>query len=126
MTFKQQIDFGAEMYTENDGGGLLVVKNFKAFCDKKGPKDDIFESLNPSILNKHLSGLMDGLSAKVFRTYNASKTLQDELAKKEALGNWSTLTEQDKIDEYNAANRIVAVLCNHQKVHASTCGVGWG
>lgn len=32
-----------------------------------------------SILNKHLQELMDGLTAKVFRTYNASITLQQQL-----------------------------------------------
>jgi len=31
------------------------------------------------ILNKHLQELMDGLSAKVFRTYNASRTFQEQL-----------------------------------------------
>ena len=30
-------------------------------------------------LNKHLQELMDGLTAKVFRTYNASITLQEQL-----------------------------------------------
>ena len=35
--------------------------------------------MQTTILNKHLQSLMDGLSAKVFRTYNASKTLQDQL-----------------------------------------------
>ena len=37
-------------------------------------------SLQTAILNKHLQSLMDGLTAKVFRTYNASKTLQEQLA----------------------------------------------
>lgn len=32
-----------------------------------------------SILNKHLQDLMEGLTAKVFRTYNASITLQQQL-----------------------------------------------
>lgn len=36
-------------------------------------------SLQTSMLNKHLSSLMPGLSAKVFRTYNASITLQEQL-----------------------------------------------
>lgn len=31
------------------------------------------------MLNKHLNELMDGLTAKVFRTYNASWTLQEQL-----------------------------------------------
>lgn len=39
---------------------------------------DIF-LLQTTILNKHLHELMDGLTAKVFRTYNASRTLQEQL-----------------------------------------------
>lgn len=39
----------------------------------------LFPSLQTSILNKHLQELMDGLTAKVFRTYNASITLQQQL-----------------------------------------------
>ena len=36
-------------------------------------------SLQTAVLNKHLSSLMDGLTAKVFRTFNASITLQQQL-----------------------------------------------
>ena len=62
-------------------------------------------------LNQYLSELMEGLTAKVFRTYNASKTLQDQL---------DTLTESnasvpEKLLSYNRANRQVALLCNHQR-----------
>lgn len=54
---------------------------------------------------------MDGLTAKVFRTYNASQTLQEQLDK---------LTDADssleeKVLSYNRANRAVAILCNHQR-----------
>lgn len=58
---------------------------------------------------------MDGLSAKVFRTYNASRTLQEELAKQEQVAGWSRMTAAQKVVEYNAANREVAILCNHQR-----------
>jgi len=58
---------------------------------------------------------MDGLSAKVFRTYNASKTLQDQLRKAEKSPAWRNITAAEKVIEYNAANREVAILCNHQK-----------
>lgn len=54
---------------------------------------------------------MEGLSAKVFRTYNASSTLQDQLNK---LTNESD-SVNDKILSYNRANRAVAILCNHQR-----------
>jgi hypothetical protein len=63
-----------------------------------------------SIVNKHLSTLMTGLSAKVFRTYNASHTMEQELENTPADG-----TVAEKILAYNRANRKVAVLCNHQK-----------
>mmetsp|Transcript_35292 Transcript_35292/g.77724 ORF Transcript_35292/g.77724 Transcript_35292/m.77724 type:complete len:246 (+) Transcript_35292:1245-1982(+) len=55
---------------------------------------------------------MKGLSAKVFRTYNASVTLETELPSAESL---EGLSIADKIIQYNAANRQVAILCNHQK-----------
>ena len=42
-----------------------------------------------SILNQHLQSLMPGLTAKVFRTYNASETLQRQLPQEEALANLS-------------------------------------
>jgi len=72
--------------------------------------------LTPTILNAHLKEIMEGLTAKVFRTYNASKTLQDELLKTEReIAGWQKLTPAEKVVEYNNANRQVAILCNHQK-----------
>lgn len=83
---------------------------------------------------------MDGLTAKVFRTYNASRTLQEQLnllteGKKKVLLNvvvktktiavhdlmslclWLTADDNvpSKLLSYNRANRAVAVLCNHQR-----------
>jgi len=59
---------------------------------------------------------MPGLTAKVFRTYNASNTLQQQL---------DALTEPDanatsKLLQYNRANRAVAILCNHQRAPPKT------
>ncbi|KAE8748186.1 hypothetical protein FOCC_FOCC005024 [Frankliniella occidentalis] len=88
-----------------------VFKNLQLFMEKKQGGDDLFDRLNTGILNKHLSDLMEGLTAKVFRTYNASWTLQEQL---------NLLTNPDdtvaeKILAYNRANRAVAILCNHQR-----------
>ena len=47
--------------------------------ENKSGSDDLFDRLDTSKLNKHLTSLMDGLTAKVFRTYNASVTLQQQL-----------------------------------------------
>jgi DNA topoisomerase I len=115
MLYKQTIDFGAAMYNDDNGMGKQVYDNLKAFCKKKKPSDQVFKDLNPTILNNHLKQFMDGLSAKVFRTYNASKTLQDELMKHEQLAAWKSLSVTEMVTEYNSANREVAILCNHQR-----------
>src|SRR5271170_4145962 len=59
---------------------------------------------------------MPGLSAKVFRTFNASFTFQDELRK-------LTPTKGSVVDKYAAyteANRQVAILCNHKRAIPKT------
>ena len=59
---------------------------------------------------------MDGLSAKVFRTFNASVTLEKELytmTPANRISGDSTIDE--KVAFYNRANKEVAILCNHQR-----------
>ncbi|KAJ3342186.1 DNA topoisomerase 1 [Gonapodya sp. JEL0774] len=88
-----------------------VFKNLKIF--KKPPKkegDPLFDRLDTSILNRHLQGYQKSLTAKVFRTYNASFTFQEELRKTPKDG-----TVAEKLLAYNRANREVAILCNHQR-----------
>lgn len=103
---KDSIRFYQEVQVDSQ-----VFKNLKLF--KKAPKkpgDDLFDRLDPSILNKRFQGYMPGLTAKVFRTYNASKTMQDQL---DLIPNEGTPAE--KVVKFNAANRTVAILCNHQR-----------
>ncbi|CAI7678244.1 unnamed protein product [Penicillium manginii] len=88
-----------------------VFKNLKIF--KKAPKkdgDEVFDRLTTSALNKHLQNYMPGLTAKVFRTYNASYTMSRLLKEIKASGNIP-----EKIKTYNDANRKVAILCNHKR-----------
>jgi DNA topoisomerase-1 len=90
-----------------------VFKNFKKFTKGKKKDDDIFDELTTTALNAYLKEQMEGLTAKVFRTYNASITLENELAKiPEEAENW---TVDEKMLFYNRANREVAILCNHQR-----------
>ena len=60
-----------------------VWNNLKSFLAGKSVGMDIFDKIDAQILNEYLRGLMEGLTAKVFRTYNASTTLQKELAKQD-------------------------------------------
>lgn len=93
-----------------------VFKNLALFMEGKSGEDELFDRLTTTSLNKHLGELMEGLTAKVFRTFNASKTLQDQL---------NELTNEDdnatgKLLSYNRANRAVAILCNHQRAAPKT------
>lgn len=93
--------------------GKLVFTNVKKFCAKKDKNEEVFHELTVSELNKHLSSLMPGLSAKVFRTFNASVTLEKELPPSDdPHGNVEAAL---KVVAYNDANRKVAILCNHQR-----------
>jgi DNA topoisomerase-1 len=53
----------------------IVYQNLKKFVHAKNPDDELFDRINASKLNDYLKEMMDDLSAKVFRTYNASVTL---------------------------------------------------
>ncbi|KAI5454361.1 DNA topoisomerase 1 [Naganishia albida] len=93
-----------------------VFKNIKIFkAEPKTQEDDLFDRLTTSTLNKHLGSYMPGLTAKVFRTYNASWTFQEQLEHTPKNG-----TVQEKIAAYNKANKDVAILCNHQKTVSKT------
>uniref|UniRef100_A0A671MA97 DNA topoisomerase 1 n=1 Tax=Sinocyclocheilus anshuiensis TaxID=1608454 RepID=A0A671MA97_9TELE len=95
-----------------DGQDYVVELDFPG----KDSIYDLFDRLSTSILNKHLQELMDGLTAKVFRTYILYITLQQQL--KELTSPDDNIPE--KILWYNRANRIVAVFCNHQRVPPKT------
>eukprot|EP00455_Lapot_gusevi_P049775 TRINITY_DN7119_c0_g1_i7.p1 TRINITY_DN7119_c0_g1~~TRINITY_DN7119_c0_g1_i7.p1 ORF type:complete len:781 (-),score=283.39 TRINITY_DN7119_c0_g1_i7:51-2393(-) len=91
-----------------------VFANFKKFVGRKEPSSKIFDTFGPADLNKYLNSLMPGLTAKVFRTYNASITLQKELGREDNKIEEDATVDQ-KIHFYNLANKEVAILCNHQR-----------
>ncbi|OAY28419.1 DNA topoisomerase 1 alpha isoform X1 [Manihot esculenta] len=79
---------------------------------QKGKKqtDDLFDKLDTTKLNAHLKELMPGLTAKVFRTYNASITLDEKLYEETDDGDVA-----EKVVIYQRANKEVAIICNHQR-----------
>ncbi|KAI7981702.1 DNA topoisomerase 1 [Camellia lanceoleosa] len=56
---------------------LPAFKTIQQFRIGKSGGDDLFDKLDTNKLNAHLKELMPGLIAKVFRTYNASITLDE-------------------------------------------------
>jgi DNA topoisomerase-1 len=94
-----------------------VYRNVEEFTRNKNKNDQLFDLINPADVNKYLQSFMKNLTAKVFRTYNASYLFQKEL--KKINKKFDSYNEMDKVnlllDEFNKANAKVAMLCNHQK-----------
>ena len=100
-----------------------VFANLKTFTAKKKQDEMIFD-IDPDDINKYFKSFMPDLSAKVFRTYNASITLESELyrlmakegPKSEGHEGRSMDVDVAELSKlYNEANRRVAILCNHQR-----------
>ena len=95
-----------------------VFRNLNQFIEGKDKKEDLFHLINSSSLNDYLESFMKGLTAKVWRTYNASYLFQKELDKaKDSV--IMKIPESERINYlvtfFNQANTSVALLCNHQK-----------
>eukprot|EP00892_Ulva_mutabilis_P005132 jgi/Ulvmu1/2991/UM015_0031.1 len=93
-----------------------VYKNMKTFkaknadSTKKKAEEQLFDAMDAGDLNAMMKDYMDGLSVKVFRTYNASVTLDRLL--------WEPSQSQGlpaMAGDYHRANKEVAILCNHQR-----------
>ena len=94
----------------------LVYNNLIEFTKNKSKTTEIFNEINTVDVNKYLQTLMDGLTAKVFRTYNASDLFNTEL---NSINPKDSMKDDDKfnflLNAFNLANIKVAQLCNHQK-----------
>ncbi|KAI3740824.1 hypothetical protein L2E82_31298 [Cichorium intybus] len=88
---------------------LCFPKQFNSF-EQKG-NEDLCDKLDTSTLNAHLKELMPGLTAKVFRTYNASITL-DDMLNRDTKGGGNIA---ENIFVYNQPNKEVAIICNYQR-----------
>lgn len=95
----------------------IVYDNVVEMLNGKAKSDKLFDKISPVSLNKYLKSYMDGLTSKVFRTYNASNLYAKELKKIDA--KMKEYSAADKLnvllDSINKANAKVAMLCNHQK-----------
>jgi len=101
----------------------MVYHNMKSFSQKtingkrdKKPEDLLFDGMTATDINQLFKCYMPGLSAKVFRTYNASITLAQLLKEQtEARQKYYNKPVEEKKADYDRANKEVAILCNHQR-----------
>lgn len=95
-----------------------VYNNIELFIKEKDKKTLLFDKINSNMLNEYLNSFLKNLTAKVWRTYNASYLFQKELDKIR-MDRVEKLPESERmnyiISLFQQANTAVALLCNHQK-----------
>ena len=98
----------------------------RKFMKNKPGEAQLFDKVEPSDLNEYFKSVMEGLSAKVFRTYNASITLCQELGKTDEMVTAAQRQRETEVvalcNYYTIANKQVAILCNHQKAASANFG----
>ncbi|MHA1739783.1 MAG: hypothetical protein ACTSXA_10630 [Candidatus Heimdallarchaeota archaeon] len=75
-------------------------------------KPQIFSKINSTHVNEFFGNIVDELTAKVFRTYHASNTVQTALEESDTDANDP---DYKKKEAAIMANREAAVICNHMK-----------
>lgn len=122
----------------------LAYRNMKHFLKNKSDNQNLFETvsvrgfrvcvcvrvcrcvcashamlLKTGSLNRYLKDLMPGLSAKVFRTYNASVTLQQELKKcdSESDVDLANIEEAKRFYEYANRSKCLTHMLTHTQSH---------
>ena len=91
--------------------------NLKRLVEKKKPKDEIFDNITSRHVNAYYSGIVKGLTAKVFRTYLATTVVKDYLVKFDNIKNKSPNL---KIYHAKLANLEAAKMCNHKRTIPKT------
>lgn len=93
----------------------LVRDNIKTFIEGKDKYEDVFDKIKAADINNYLQTFMKDLTAKVFRSYNASNLLQKEINKINHKYEGQQPDANTLMSEFNKANVKIAKLLNHQK-----------
>jgi DNA topoisomerase-1 len=94
------------------GNDTMLYENIKKLVSNKKPSDEIFDGITSRHVNEFLSGIVKGLTAKVFRTYLATTEVKKYLADKL---NVKTKSENEKLYIAKMANLQAAIMCNHKR-----------
>ncbi len=92
-------------------------ENLKKLIEKKKPNEEIFHNITSRDVNKYFSGIVKGLTAKVFRTFQATTVVKDYLVKHD---NMKGKSATEKIYHAKLANLEAAMMCNHKRTIPKT------
>lgn len=92
-------------------------QNLERLIQDKKPKDEIFDDISSRHVNSYYSGIVPGLSAKVFRTYLATSVVKDFLKEHDKIKDKSPTA---KLYYAKLANLEAAKKCNHKRTIPKT------
>ena len=90
----------------------VFYENIRKLTENKRQDELIFDNITSRHVNEFLSGIVKGLTAKVFRTYLATNVVRRYLKKVDGL---DSKTENLKIYHAKLANLEAAITCNHKR-----------
>ena len=99
------------------GNDVQLRDNLERLVKDKKPSDEIFHGITSRHVNAYYSGVVGGLSAKVFRTHLATRTVMDYLKKHDDIREESP---NQKIYHAKMANLKAAKMCNHKRTIPKT------
>ena len=100
-----------------EGHDKQFHENIKKIIEKKKPKDEIFEDITSRHVNQYYSGIVKGLTAKVFRTYLATAVVRKYLVEHDSI---KGKTANEKLYHAKLANLEAAMMCNHKRTIPKT------
>ncbi|MGE5138044.1 MAG: hypothetical protein ACM3JD_01170, partial [Rudaea sp.] len=89
-----------------------LARNLKEFSKGKRPDEQIFHDISSQQVNDFLRKGMKGLTAKVFRTYHATTTVEQYLRENRRL---KSASQAQKDYVARMANLQAAIMCNHKR-----------
>jgi DNA topoisomerase-1 len=95
-----------------DREGQALARNLQDFMVGKAPGDRIFDQVDSLKVNRFLSRIMPGLTAKVFRTYLATQAVRDFLLA-HPVNPQATPAEKEYVARL--ANLEAAKVCHHKR-----------
>jgi DNA topoisomerase-1 len=100
------------------GDDLVLARNLQDLARGKQPGDQLFDKIDSTHVNRFLGSIVEGLTAKVFRTYHATHAVRTALLRD---GNLAPETPSYR-KEYVAklANLEAAIVCNHKRTPPKT------
>ncbi|HET9009694.1 MAG TPA: DNA topoisomerase I, partial [Nitrosarchaeum sp.] len=100
-----------------EGNDKQFQENLKKLIQNKKPKDEIFEDITSRHVNAYYSSIVNGLTAKVFRTYLATTVVKNYLKEHD---NMKGKTPNEKLYHAKLANLEAAIMCNHKRTIPKT------